>query len=52
MNTTPGRPWTGRDLAAKLGLDRYPLLRQLSKWARTGHLTRTGWGTYAPANPP
>jgi hypothetical protein len=52
MNTTPGRPWTARNLATQLGLDHYLLLNQLSKWARTGYLTRTGWGTYAPANPP
>jgi hypothetical protein len=52
MTTTPGQPWTGRDLAAKLGLPHYDLLRRLSKWARAGHLTRTSWGTYAPAKPP
>jgi Insertion element 4 transposase N-terminal/Transposase DDE domain len=54
LNTTPGQPWTGRDLATKLGLDHYNLLRQLSGWARTGHLTRISKGTYAlpPANPP
>jgi hypothetical protein len=52
MNTTPGQPWTGRDLAARLGLSHYDLLSQLSKWARAGHLTRTGRATYALANPP
>jgi hypothetical protein len=54
LNTTPGQPWTGRDLAARLGLDHYNLLRQLSSWTRAGHLTRISKATYAlpPANPP
>ena len=52
MTTTPGQPWTGRDLAATLGLPHHDLLSQLSKWARTGHLTRTSRATYAPAKPP
>jgi len=53
MNTTPGQPRTGRDLAAELGLDHHNLLRQLSKWARTGHMTRISRALYAPpANPP
>jgi Insertion element 4 transposase N-terminal/Transposase DDE domain len=52
MNTTPGLPWTGRDLAAKLGLHHRDLLSQLSKWARAGHLTRTSRATYTLPAPP
>jgi IS5 family transposase len=53
MNTTPGQPWTARNLAAALTLDHHNLVRQLSTWARAGYLTRISRGTYAPsANPP
>jgi hypothetical protein len=52
MNTTPGRPWTGHDLAAELQLSQPALFTQLARWARTGHLTRTSHATYAPAIPP
>jgi hypothetical protein len=52
MNTTPGRPWTGHDLATKLQLDQRGLLTQLSHWTRTGHLTRTAPGTYTLTTPP
>jgi hypothetical protein len=53
MTTTPGQPWTARDLATELALDHHNLLRRLSKWARAGYLTRISTGIYAPsANPP
>jgi hypothetical protein len=53
MNTTPGQPWTARDLATKLALGHHDLLRQLAKWARTGYLTRISRGVYTPPpNPP
>jgi Insertion element 4 transposase N-terminal/Transposase DDE domain len=53
MNTTPGQPWTARDLAAHLALDHHYLLAKLGQWARTGHLTRISTATYAPPpNPP
>ncbi len=52
MNTTPGRPWTGHDLAAELHLSQPALTTQLARWARTGHLTRTSHATYTPAIPP
>ena len=52
LASTPGHPWTGRDLAAKLGLPHHDLLTRLSKWARAGYLTRTSRATYAPAKPP
>ena len=53
MHSTPGQPWTARDLATQLSLDHHTLLRQLGKWARAGHLTRTSTATYAPpAKPP
>ena len=52
MNTTPGHPWTAPRLAAELGLNHHALVRQLSRWARAGHLTRTSRGTYQPAKPP
>jgi hypothetical protein len=52
MTTTPGRPWTARDLAARLRLDPAALLPQLGRWAAAGHLTRTSRGTYALPKPP
>jgi Insertion element 4 transposase N-terminal/Transposase DDE domain len=52
MATTPGRPWTARDLAAELHLDKPGLLSALGRWASAGHLTRTSPATYALTNPP
>jgi Transposase DDE domain len=52
MATTPGHPWTGASLAAQLHIPQHTLLTQLATWTRTGLLTRTSPGTYAPKNPP
>ena len=52
MNTTPGHPWTARDLAAQLSLDHHTLLAQLACWTTAGYLTRTSRGTYALNTPP
>jgi Insertion element 4 transposase N-terminal/Transposase DDE domain len=52
MNTAPARTWTGHELAATLQLSYRPLLSQLGRWARTGHLTRTSPATYALPTPP
>ena len=52
LTTTPGQPWTARDLATQLHLNPAKLTRQLGRWARAGHLTRTSTATYTLANPP
>jgi len=57
MNTTPGHPWTTRDLAATLETSQRILQSQLGRWIRAGHLTRAstpapGPAAYAPAAPP
>jgi hypothetical protein len=57
MNTTPGHPWTTRDLAAILETSQRILQSQLGRWIRAGHLTRAstpapGPAAYAPAAPP
>jgi hypothetical protein len=52
MNTTPGHPWTTRDLATHLSLSHTRLHPDLAHWAKTGLLTRTAPATYTPANPP
>ncbi len=55
MATSPGRPWTARELASHLhhlNLP-YPYLQtQLGAWARTGLLTRTAPATYTLRTPP
>jgi hypothetical protein len=45
MTTTPGRHWPARELATTLHLPP-SLSSELSRWARTGHLTRHTDGTY------
>jgi hypothetical protein len=52
MNTEPRRPWTGRELADRLGVKPRNMLTQLAEWTRLGFLTRTGDGTYALPEPP
>jgi hypothetical protein len=53
MHTTPGRPWTTRQLATRLHLNPRTLQPALARWARTGLLTRTSPATYTlPATPP
>ena len=52
MTTTPGHPWTARDLAAHLSLDHHTLLAQLATWTTAGYLTRTSRGTYTLNTPP
>jgi Insertion element 4 transposase N-terminal/Transposase DDE domain len=52
MATTPGRPWTATELAARTGLPPPRLRTSLCTWARTGLLTRTAPGTYTlPTTP-
>ena len=46
LATTPRRPWTATELAARTGLPPPRLRTQLCHWARTGLLTRTSPGTY------
>jgi Insertion element 4 transposase N-terminal/Transposase DDE domain len=52
LASTPGRPWTSRDLATALGLSHHDLRYQLSKWTRSGYLTRTSRATYTLPQPP
>jgi hypothetical protein len=53
MNTDPGRPWTGRDLAARLQIPRPRLFPSLARWTNAGFFTRTSPATYAlPATSP
>jgi Insertion element 4 transposase N-terminal/Transposase DDE domain len=52
MNTDPGRPWTGRELAAHLHLRPPSLFPALAHWTNAGHLIRTSPATYAlPTTP-
>jgi Insertion element 4 transposase N-terminal/Transposase DDE domain len=46
LATTPRRPWTATELAARLDLPPPRLRTRLAGWARTGLLTRTAPGTY------
>ena len=46
MHADPGRPRTGRELAALLRQRPGYLLSHLARWAAAGHLTRTSPGTY------
>jgi hypothetical protein len=53
MTTTPGQPWTTRDLAARLpAITPRNLRSHLAHWATAGLLTRTAPATYAPPHPP
>jgi hypothetical protein len=52
MATSPHRPWTARELSARLHIPPATLLTQLGRWARTGHLTRTSPATYTLPGPP
>ena len=53
MTTTPRRPWTATELAARLHLPLPRLRTRLNNWARTGLLTRTAPATYTlPATQP
>ena len=54
MTASPGRTWTGRELATLTGIRPKLMLAHLAGWTRHGWLTRTAPGTYTlntPANP-
>jgi DNA-binding IclR family transcriptional regulator len=51
MNADPRHPWSGSELAERLGVKPRNLLTQLAEWARHGFLTRTHAGTYALPEP-
>jgi hypothetical protein len=56
MATDPGRDWSGRELAGRLGVPPRNMLTQLAEWTRLGFLAKTGPGRYAlpavgPAGP-
>ena len=52
MNTTPGQPWTSRDLATRLSLQPAIMLSHLAHWAATGLITRTAPATCTLNTPP
>jgi hypothetical protein len=52
MQASPGRTWTGHDLAATLQIPQRNLLSQLAEWTRTGLLRRVSTATYALNTPP
>ena len=47
MTSAPGRDWSGRELAGRLGVRLQVMLTQLAEWTRLGLLARTGPGRYA-----
>jgi Insertion element 4 transposase N-terminal/Transposase DDE domain len=53
MAAEPGRDWSGRELADRLGVRLQVMLTQLAQWTRLGLLAKTGRGRYAfPATTP
>ncbi len=52
MATDPARAWSGREIAARLGVHPRVILTQRGEWAGLGFLRRTGTGTYALPAPP
>ncbi len=52
LATTPGHPWTSRDLAARLAVHPATMRSHLAHWAKNGLITRTAPATYAPTHPP
>jgi hypothetical protein len=51
MNADPYRPWSGSELAERLGVKPRYLLTQLAEWTRLGFLSRTSAGSYALSEP-
>ena len=56
MASEPGRDWSGRELADRLGVPPRNMLTQLAEWTRLGLLAKTSPGRYAlpavgPAGP-
>ena len=47
MTSEPGRDWSGRELADRLGVRPQVMLTQLAEWTRLGLLAKTGPGRYA-----
>jgi hypothetical protein len=47
MASEPGRDWSGRELAGRLGIRLQVMLTQLAQWTRLGLLAKTGRGRYA-----
>jgi hypothetical protein len=51
MAGQPGQDWSGKELAARLGIKPRNMLTQLAEWTRLGFLSKTGPGRYALPGP-